>query len=136
LKRRKGLFDVIVVAAVLAIGGVGYLAYSGVGFGGSEGEETSPREADIYKGSELIETVSLDTDRDIEIGPAGARNLIRISGGKISVAEADCPDKTCVHTGAKSRAGDMIVCLPNRLQIMIRGGDGGEEDDGVDAVSG
>jgi hypothetical protein len=144
--RRPRLLDVLIVAVTLAVGACGYVLYDHAGEAGggadspgSGSESGQYAEADIYIGKELIETVGLGTDRDIEVRRDGSYNLVRVSGGGISVAEADCPDKTCVHMGAKNRSGDMIVCLPNRLQIMVKGGmtEGDDEDEStVDAVSG
>jgi hypothetical protein len=132
--------DVIITVIVLAIGAGGYLIYShadgGASGGDGAGGPASSEEAEIYIGDELIDTVSLGEDRELEVSRDGSYNLIEVSGGKIRVAEADCPDKTCVHTGAKGRAGDLIVCLPNRLQIKIKGGSADEPENGVDAVSG
>jgi hypothetical protein len=131
--------DIIIIVIVLAIGAGGYLIYShaGDGSGGAAADSAVGRaEAEIYLGDELIDTVSLAADREFEVSRDGSYNLIEVSGGKIRVAEADCPDKTCVHTGAKGRAGDLIVCLPNRLQIKIKGGSADEPENGVDAVSG
>ncbi|MDR1043272.1 MAG: NusG domain II-containing protein [Clostridiales Family XIII bacterium] len=123
--------DIIITVIVLAIGAAGYLIYSH-----AEGGADNRAEAEIYIGDELIDTVSLDEDREFEVSRDGTYNLVEVSGGKIRVAEADCPDKTCVHTGAKGRAGDLIVCLPNRLQIKIKGGSEDEPENGVDAISG
>lgn len=66
-----------------------------------------------------IESVPLDTDRTIEL----EHLTVHISGGEVWVTDADCPDKTCVHTGRIARAGQSIVCLPNGIVITI-GGDG------------
>ena len=46
---------------------------------------------------------------------------VHISGGKVWVTDADCPDKTCVRTGVITRAGQSIVCLPNKVTVTISG---------------
>lgn len=53
-------------------------------------------------------------------------NLIRVEEGKILVAEADCPDEICVHTGAISQPGQVIACLPHGLLIYIE--EAGEQE--------
>ncbi|MDE6996593.1 MAG: NusG domain II-containing protein [Oscillospiraceae bacterium] len=63
----------------------------------------------------------LDADRTVTIG-GEAYNVLRISGGRASVIEANCGDHTCVRTGAVSREGETIVCLPHRLVVRIEGG--------------
>lgn len=39
------------------------------------------------------------------------------------MVEIDCPDGICVKTGWVD-GGTPIVCLPNRLIIEVKGGDG------------
>lgn len=58
-------------------------------------------------------------------------NLIEIGDEKVRVIEADCPDKLDVKQGYISKAGEVIVCLPNRLVIEIKGAN--EKD--VDYIS-
>lgn len=58
-------------------------------------------------------------------------NVVKIEQGKISVFEADCPDKLCVHQGRISRPGQILVCLPNRFLVELRGG--AEDASDVDA---
>ena len=50
------------------------------------------------------------------------------------VSESDCPGQDCVHSGAVSRAGQSIVCLPARIVVQLEGG--AAADDGVDLVIG
>lgn len=49
----------------------------------------------------------------------GGWNEIRISDGTIRVIDADCPDKTCVHTGVLRSENLPIVCLPHKLVIRF-----------------
>ena len=39
----------------------------------------------------------------------------------VRVSESDCPGQDCVHTGAISRAGQSIVCLPAQVVISLVG---------------
>lgn len=61
----------------------------------------------------------LDVDADIEL----EHLTVHIKSGKVWVTDADCGDKTCVHTGAISRSGQSIVCLPNGIVISVSGED-------------
>lgn len=56
-------------------------------------------------------------------------NLIEIDDEKVRVIEADCPDKLDVKQGYISKVGEIIVCLPNRLTIEIKGIDNEREID-------
>ena len=57
----------------------------------------------------------LNVDRDITL----AHNTIHIADGTVSISDADCPDRLCVHQGAISHAGEVIACLPNRVTVQI-----------------
>jgi len=47
--------------------------------------------------------------------------VVSVAGGRVRVMSSDCPHQCCVHTGWKSRAGDIIVCVPNRVVVTIVG---------------
>ena len=47
-------------------------------------------------------------------------NHIRVKNETIAIDEADCPDKICVQTGAISKPGEIIACLPHKLIIEIK----------------
>ncbi len=48
------------------------------------------------------------------------RNLVRVKDGTVMVAQADCPDKVCVHTGPISQEGQVIACLPHGVIVYIQ----------------
>lgn len=47
------------------------------------------------------------------------------------VSDVVCPDRICVKTGVIDKAGQSIVCLPNKVQVYIEG----SEKADVDSVS-
>ena len=72
----------------------------------------------IQDGRELYR-LDLDKAEDqlLEIEYNGKINTIEIKGHKIRMADADCPDHTCVNMGWLDSAP--IICLPNRLVIQF-----------------
>ena len=56
-------------------------------------------------------------DRAVTVGNEVAYNVLEIANGQAAVREANCGDHTCVRTGAVSREGEVIVCLPHRLTV-------------------
>lgn len=64
----------------------------------------------------------LDRERTVTIGGEDY-NVLRISEGAAWIEEANCGDGTCVRTGAVSREGETIVCLPHRLVVRVEGGE-------------
>jgi len=57
---------------------------------------------------------------------------VAVTAESVRVDHADCPTQDCVHTGAISRAGQSIVCLPARIVIALEG----SADSGFDAIAG
>lgn len=82
--------------------------------------------ANIYKGNTLIKTVDLSVDTDFSL-----ENFdFCVNGGAISVVNSPCKNKICVNTGAVSKGGQAIVCLPERMVVTL------VSEDGYDAVVG
>ena len=73
--------------------------------------------AEIYSAGDLVKTVDLAIDQEFTIG---GHNTVTVSGGKIAVTWADCPDGYCMARGW-CNSGTDIVCLPNRLVIRFVG---------------
>lgn len=54
--------------------------------------------------------------------PGGHVVVVEITeDGRARVRTSDCPDKVCVKTGWIEHPGEVIVCLPNRVVVEIRG---------------
>lgn len=70
---------------------------------------------------EIIETIDLSgaPDREFEVKTELGSNTVRIKDGRISVVDADCPDRTCVRMGELVSELEPIVCLPHRLIIRF-----------------
>ena len=78
------------------------------------------------------ERTPLET-RSWTIEAEGYHLQVEMTDTEIRIASSDCPTQDCVHTGAISKAGQSIVCLPARVSIQLTGG---AAEDGVDAVLG
>lgn len=75
----------------------------------------------ITRDGEVLYELDLAEDREIRIKyEDGGYNTVQISGGEISIIDADCPDKTCVKTGVLRSADIPIVCLPHHLVIRFK----------------
>ena len=74
----------------------------------------------VQVGGQGKQELDLSQDQEFWVGdPEIGRNLIRVEDGTIMVAQADCPDKICVHTGPISQEGEVIACLPHGVIIYI-----------------
>jgi hypothetical protein len=59
------------------------------------------------------ERIQIDTDL--------GSNIVEISNGKVKILDADCPDKICIQDGSISKPGAILVCLPHKVVINIKG---------------
>ena len=110
-KRRKIIADLILIFCVVLVA----LSVFLVAFLKSEdGVFVSVR---IGDGQSVMYSLSEDGEYKL----LGGKNILVIKDGKAYMSHADCPDKTCVRTGAISKTGEQIICLPNRVYISIIG---------------
>lgn len=116
--RRLKAGECIVIALLLLAGAAGYFLTAS-----SQGG-TAVIKADGI----LLERLPLD--KDTSYRPDGYDIEFTVSGGRICVSEAGCPDKVCMHTGYISSSFQSIVCLPFKITVTIES----EETSDIDVV--
>ncbi|MBQ9392479.1 MAG: NusG domain II-containing protein [Oscillospiraceae bacterium] len=85
----------------------------------------------VYVDGEAQASYPLDKDTRVTLRhPNGSYNELVIENGVADVVEAGCPDKICVMMHAIRYDGESIICLPNRTEIRIEGG----EPSGTDTI--
>ena len=58
-------------------------------------------------------------------GDNGNTNKIEIKDGRVRMIEASCPNHLCIRQGWIRFEGQSIICLPNKVTVIVRGtGDG------------
>lgn len=65
-------------------------------------------------------TYSLSKDREIHIKNGKQENVVRIQNGSVLMEKSTCKNQVCVDEGKISRAGQSIICLPNRVVVEIQ----------------
>ena len=86
---------------------------------------------DRATGTDAVAVVTVD---GAEVGPNplnksgtfplnNGSNILVVENGEAWVSEANCPDKVCMGMGRISRNGEFIACLPNRLIVVVEGGE-------------
>lgn len=79
-------------------------------------------EAAVTVDGQLVLTVPLTREATVTVGEnRGFRNVVEVSGGRVRVLDADCPDRLCVRQGWIRYSGESIVCLPHKLVVTVRG---------------
>ena len=107
----------LALLALLGLGGV--LLLSG---GGAEA-------AEVYVDGELTRRIDLRFVPQPYTLDLGAGNRLEVERGRVRMVWADCPDQICVHQSWSSSPARPIVCLPNRVTVILVGKQG--EADGV-----
>ena len=109
--------DLLFITAILLAAGLAFLFFR------PQPSESLSR-AEISVDGKAVMELDLSEYQVLTVdGAGGGYNRIQVRDGAVSVLEASCPDKVCVHTGTVRYPGETIVCLPNRMIItVIQGG--------------
>ena len=113
-KLRPGIWDALVAltVAVLAV------ACAWTVWGGRD--ESGALTAVVSVDGVETERLALEeAERTIQAG--GYTLSLRLTETEVWVESSDCPTQDCVHTGAISRAGQSIVCLPAQVVVYLEG---------------
>lgn len=114
--------DLILMAAIVILGlGISIFLAAGSHQG---------NKVEITKDGKLWGTYSLDGEHKITIRDGKELNVVKISGGKVTMESANCKNQVCVHHSPVSRTGESIVCLPHKIVVSIKG-----EDNEFDTIS-
>jgi len=111
VKNKKILFDGLLVLALLAVALSVFLIVTLTREQGNA--------AAVYVDGELVGEYPLTVDCELAVGDGS--NVIVISGGEVYMKHASCPDGLCMKMGRKSRVGESIDCLPNRVRVEVIG---------------
>ena len=115
-----GKYDLLVVAAVLALA-----VCLGARFWGNSG--AAPVQSGGLSVVVEIDGVEVERARLLDysgqhVYTGGGYTLtVDAADGRVDVTQSDCPTQDCKHSGAITRSGQSIVCLPARIVITLVG---------------
>ena len=93
---------------------------------------TQRLQVEIYCDNVLTQTIPLPAeDKLLEL--SDRQMTLELKDNRIRVSETNCADQSCLRMGFIERAGQTIVCLPNRVVVQITGN--GEPDSRVDGIA-
>lgn len=75
---------------------------------------------------EKVASYPLNEDAEFELNDG--TNRVEITEGTVKMIQADCPDQICVHHKAISKNNETIVCLPNKIVLVIESTEEAEVD--------
>lgn len=97
-------------------------------FGGKYGDGDT---VTVYRDGEVYGVYSLYEDREVAVRGIRGYNILCIRSGQVYISDADCKGRDCIRSGAVSKAGEFIICVPHGLYIVISSRDGESPADGV-----
>jgi hypothetical protein len=74
----------------------------------------------VMAGNRQSATRDLATPSDFTVRGAVGEMLLQVANRRIRVLRSTCPNQVCVRQSAASRPGEMLVCVPNGVVILIR----------------
>lgn len=110
----KGVKAMIAVIALMLVGSLIYVILSL--------KPSDSTYVEIVQNNKVIYSLDLSKEKNRSFrieNDNGGWNEVKIEDGKISISDADCPDHTCVKTGALRSESVPIVCLPHKLVIRF-----------------
>ena len=119
IKKADIILTIIIIAAAIFVFVIYNLVMGGFGKG-FNGEVVITVDGAEFGRYELTK------DQEIEIGNT---NKAVIKDGYVDMIWADCPDKLCVNHVSINKAGNSIICLPNKVVITIENTAGKSEID-------
>ncbi len=75
----------------------------------------------IFADGKLYASYSLTSTKEemVEIKTKYGTNLLKITKNGAEMIEASCPDKRDVKMGEITKAGQALICVPNRVVIKL-----------------
>ncbi|MBS4538877.1 NusG domain II-containing protein [Clostridium sp. D2Q-11] len=124
MKKLDGI--IIIVVLLVSLLGFLYLQYG-------RDNDFNNKKAEIYIDGELYNSYELteDIDEEVVINTELGTNIIKLYNNGVNIIDADCPDKYCVSDGFINEPGEMLVCLPNKVVVEIKG----EKESTIDDTS-
>ena len=130
-KLRPNGWDALLAGAVLALA---VLSAALVWTGGAGGGDLTAVVSVDGAETERVDLSALAAPEERVYESNGCTLRVTFTADSVQVTSSDCPTQDCVRTGAITRSGQSIVCLPARLIVQLTGGPAG--DGGVDVVIG
>lgn len=123
-RHRKLLMDIVLILVVLAIGiGILLVTRSGREQGAYVVVMVQNREVARYSMTNN-EVYDINANNGNN-GDNDYTNKIEINDGRVRMIEASCPNHLCIRQGWIRFEGQSIICLPNKVTVIVRGtGDG------------
>ncbi len=111
-------WDKAVILLVLMVALLSYIVFSFAIFGEqAEGIEVFV-DGEEYASYSFAE---IKNEKFLRIETEHGLNILKITEKGAVMTDASCPDKMDVKSGEISKAGQMIICIPNKVSVRVTG---------------
>ena len=87
-------------------------------------------QAEVWINGQTATTINLNKNDNYFFEGANFPFELEVKDNAVKMLKTPCPNQICVHTGAINKNGFSIICVPNRVSIVIKNG-----AEGFDALS-
>lgn len=86
-------------------------------------EDSAAARVLIYRDDAIVEALSLTEDRRVDLTVHGVSMVVEIHGKRVRVLSSSCKQQICVRKGWTAQVHDPIICIPNKVTIVVTGTD-------------
>lgn len=95
------------------------------------GQNSRARSAQVFVNNVLQRAVEMQQAQRFTVsGQLGEVN-VEVSAAGVRISASTCPNQFCVRQGYVSRPGQMLVCVPNHVVILLAG----QRQNDLDAIT-
>jgi len=80
----------------------------------------------------VVAILNLDQQETVGVEGDLGVTVVEVIDGGVHIISSPCPNHTCMKMGFVRMKGQMLVCVPNRVVVVVEGG----EQEGVDGIVG
>lgn len=119
---KKGDIVIIVLMVLLIIAGGTYTLVQGIG--------SLNKTVIITQNQEVLYKIKMNDqyEKVLKIEDGDHYNEVHIKDGKVWIELSNCNNQVCVYEKPIDKVGQVIVCLPHKLIIEIKGNQESEVD--------
>ncbi len=111
-------YDILIMLTVFITAVFSY-AFIGIAASGN-----SPDTVEIMVDGELYASYKLNevyNPQIIQINTEFGRNTLKITRDGAEMTDSDCKDRLDVKCGKITKSGQIIICIPNRVSVKLKG---------------
>ncbi|MGL4605153.1 MAG: NusG domain II-containing protein [Iodobacter sp.] len=75
----------------------------------------------IYQAGQVFAELDLNARRTLQVGGPLGLTEVEVDAGRVRIKTDPSPRQYCVRMGWLDQAGQMAICLPNRISIELLG---------------